>query len=72
MCEVEVCVPSACYKQIIEAVYRDNIAVLTDGETSGGVNTQKREMEKIQLRDKRRRGWRRVGGGSYTHKVAIV
>ena len=35
LCEVEVCVPSACYKQIIEAVNRDNIAVLTYGETWG-------------------------------------
>ena len=36
LCEVEVYVPSACYKQIIEAVNKDNIAVLTDGETWGG------------------------------------
>jgi hypothetical protein len=40
----------------MEAVKRVNIAVLTDGETWGGGDTQKREMPKIQLRDKRRRG----------------
>ena len=37
LCEVEVCVPSACYKQIIEAVNRDNISVLTlTGKLGGG------------------------------------
>ena len=77
LCEVEVCIPSACYKQIMEAVNRVNIAVLTDGETwgGGGEDTQKREMQKIQLRvQKKTEGWgeRGVNEGSYTHKVAIV
>lgn len=74
--DVEFCIPSACYKQIMEAVNRVNIAVLTDWETwegwGGGEDTQKREMQKIQLRDKGRRGERGVNEGSYTHKVAIV
>jgi hypothetical protein len=57
LCEVEVCVPSSCYKQIIEAVNRDNISVLTDGKLwAVGGGTQKREMQEIQLWYKRRPG----------------
>lgn len=50
------CVSSACYKQIIEAANRDDIAVLTEGKLMGG-DTEKREMEmrEIQPWDKRGR-----------------
>jgi hypothetical protein len=64
LCEVEVCVPSACYKQIIEAVNRDNIAVLTNGETwgAGGRYTEEGDAEDTAAGQKKTGGevWMKV------------
>ena len=69
LCEVEVCVPSACYKQIIEAVNRDNIAVLTDEETWGG-GWGGRYTEEGDAEDTAT-GQKKTGGGEVWVEVVI-